>query len=201
MADPALAFFRSHREGVLRADGTHHPVRFVADARTGAVVFPAPPGVLDAEELVLFIPEEAPADGDSLQILLAASETRDEFACDRWRFYHGDPPWARWAACEIVGGRLGPDVFDPAVLNAPNPLAPEEAALCRQLNADRAKLAVVCRIVAGVTPEDPVAVGVDPGGIDVRARFGTIRLGFAQDAETPGEARRRIASFFGSARP
>jgi hypothetical protein len=40
----------------------------------------------------------------------------------------------------------------------------------------------------GVEIGDPMAVGVDPGGFDVRARFGIVRVPFDRSAPTAQDA-------------
>jgi hypothetical protein len=48
--------------------------------------------------------------------------------------------------------------------------------LCIQLNGDIAEIVSACKQIANVEVETPVVVGVDQLGVDVRARFGIVRL-------------------------
>ncbi len=186
----------AHREGTLLADGSASTIRLVQDR--GRLVFPATPALAQAEEMTLFLPREDPADDDELQLMLSATQMDPADAgADRWQAYHGHPPLNRWAACTIDGARFKGRVVDHEPLNAPNPIAPAEPRLCRLLNADRARLATVCKLIAGIAPADPVAVGVDDLGIDIRARLGIIRLPFRDPAPTPADAESRIAALFG----
>jgi hypothetical protein len=149
------------------------------------VVFPTNPIVFEGEA-VLFTPEES---DQALQLLLLPRPTdpdTDE-ACDRWKAYHGTPAYPRWASCGIESARLGDDVVEGEALMVPNPLRAAEPALCKRLNADRARLTRLCHRATGVEIPGPLAVGVDPDGVDVKARFGIVRVLFGAPAPT-GEA-------------
>lgn len=198
-AGPAIRALRDHRTGVLLADGLVLPVRFVIDGRTGRLVFPCGAAVLDAEELVLHVPEER---DDALQLLIHAAPTDPgaDGACDRWLGAFGTPDVARWASCTVESGRLGGAVIDGDVLTLVNPLCAAEPALCRRLNADRAALTRLCTRFAGVEVPEPLCVGMDPGGVDVRARFGVVRVPFAVDAATPAQADARLSDMLAQVR-
>lgn len=188
----ALAHLRAHHSAVLLADETAHQVRFVLDQ--GRVVFPDPGHVHLADSLTLFVPREDPSDDHELQLMLAAESLDPAHpATDRWRFYHGEPRLTRWAAATIQGARFDGRVVEHEPLAAPNPLAPVEGRLLKLLNADRQRLAVLCRELA-TEPRDPVAVGVDPWAVDIRARFGIIRLPLPRPAPTPDEAQALITA-------
>lgn len=194
----ALEYLRAHHAGVLVADETAFPLRFVMDR--GRVVFPDPAAVAGAENLTLFVPREDPSDEPELQLMLeaAALDPDSDGAADRWRVYHGDPRVSRWAACRIGGAKFQGAVVDHEPMGEPNPLAAAEPRLLRELNADRSRLAGICR-PRGVEPRDPVAVGLDPGGVDVRARFGILRVPFAAAAGTEDEARAAVRALAGGA--
>ena len=180
----ALSHLRANREALLVADGTAFRLLQVLDA--GRIVFPAAGAVLEAEDLTMFVPEEDPREGPELQLQLAAALLDDgDAACDRWRIYHGEPEENRWAAARVEGVRFDGQVEDAEALNEANPLAGSEPRLCKRLNTYRGTLGLLCRVVTGIVVADPVAVGVDPEGIDIRARFGIVRLPFreAGDAE------------------
>lgn len=198
----ALNHLRRNREGVLLADGLAERIRFVICGRRGHIVFPTHPACIHASEIVLFIPEEDPAGEPELQLLLAPGEVDalcDE-NCDRWKAYHGDPLHTHWACCEIESARFDGEVIDEAPLMQPNPLVDAERKLCKDLNADRPRLAEICLARTGVAPREPVAVGLDPGGIDVRARFGIIRVPFEHEASTPEDATQMIHALLQSQR-
>lgn len=193
MSDDALAHFRAHREGTLIADERPIRLRYVTDPATGRLVFPADGATLAAESLVLFVPDEQPQIGNELQLMLEIEELDPgHAACDRWRAYHGDPRLARWGLCAIEGAKFAGRVVEHEPMAAPNPLAAAEPRLCRVLNTDRGRLCAACRRVAGVEIKEPIAVGVDPWGVDVRARFGIVRLTFIEGAGTPEAAERAV---------
>ena len=181
---------------MLVADEVAEPLRFVSD-RAGRLVFPAPGAILAAEGWVMFVPEELPQ-GDELQLMLACVEidSGDE-ACDRWRAYHGESRAARWAAGEIVGAKMAGQVVDHEALATPDRLRGDEPRLCKMLNKDRGVLRRAALRVSGVDIPEPVAVGVDAGGIDVRARFGVVRVPFEAEARDAEEAERMIGALLG----
>jgi hypothetical protein len=137
------------------------------------------------------VPEE---DEDALQLLVTAEEIdpRREGACDRWLIYHLDAPWPHWAALVIDAAKLGDEVHDGEALMRPDPLRESGPALCKWLNADRDRLADLCRAATGVEPASPVCVGVDAHGVDVRARFGIIRVVFDVAAGDEASARQAV---------
>ena len=196
---PAWLFLRSNHEGVLSADGEVEKVRFVIDGATGRVVLPVHPSVLGAEELVMFVPDEAPQMGPELQLLITRSDLdADSEPADRWKAYHGDPLQTRWISCVIDGGKFEGDVVEPESLALPNPLLAAEPRLCKRLNADKPALARACERLGKVAVREPLAVGVDPTGIDVRARFGTVHLPFEPLAWTEGDAARSLDAVLGA---
>lgn len=186
-ASAALSHLRAHHSGMLIADEVSHPTKYVLDG--GRLVFPAPGTVLEAFELVLFVPREDPADEPELQLMLeaAALDPASDAGADRWRVYHGEPRLTKWAACRVTGARFDRAVVEAEEFRLENPLAAAEPGLCKRLNADRAALTAICR-PRGVEPKDPVAVGIDPEGIDVRARFGILRVPLPRAAADAQEA-------------
>lgn len=197
----ALLLMREHHQGVLNADGQIDRVKFIIDGATGALVLPSPPGIGDAEELVLFVPEEQPDMGPALQLLLTGRTLEpDSEPADRWRAYFGTPRQTKWLTCEIEGGKLEGEVIEPELLRVPNTLRAQEARLCKRLNADKAALASLCQRSVGVTVPDPLAVGVDPTGIDIRARFGVIHVLFPAPVLDPAAAALAVESLLGAGR-
>lgn len=93
-----------------------------------------------------------------------------------------------WAVATIEAAKTETLVFSPEELGAANALRADEPRLIRELNKDKAALARACRRHCGVDVADPVAVGLDPLGIDVRARFGILRLEFSRHANSADEA-------------
>jgi hypothetical protein len=192
----ALEHLRRNREGVLLADGLAERIRFVIDGATGHIVFPTHPSCIAASEVVLFVPEEDPHNEPELQLLLATTELDplcDE-PCDRWKAYHGEPLFTHWASGDIESARFRGEVIDEGPLCCRNPLMPVEPRLCKTLNGDRQRLAQICKNRAGVSPREPVAVGVDAAGFDVRARFGVVRVPFDRECASCDDAAAMIES-------
>jgi hypothetical protein len=185
----ALDVLRSTREAVLAFEENFIPIKTTMERSTGRLVASAPVATFFAAEHVVFVPEEAE---DALQLLVSPEEIEEGAETDRWTAYHGEPEHVRWAVMWIDSAKHGPWVFDGEAMTIPSALAPAEAGLVRGLNARRAELHALCRRLHGVDPEDPVCVGVDPHGIDVRARFGVLRAPFAQAADGPEHAERLI---------
>jgi hypothetical protein len=175
----AARALRACHTAILFYDGTPEPIRLVLDNETGRPILPVAARILEADEHVLHLPEESPS---SLQLLVIPEEV-DQAASpgvDRWKAYHGEAREPRWSRFSIDCARLGRSVLDGADLMQPNHLAGEERALLRLAADDPSRLgAAACR-AAGRPLESPVPVGVDPLGLDVRARFGIVRLEFAE---------------------
>ncbi|MBX3359126.1 MAG: hypothetical protein KF745_11955 [Phycisphaeraceae bacterium] len=199
-ADDAIREIRRHHEGVLIFDGHAAPVRYVVCGRSGALILACEPVALHATDHILSIPDES--DGAlAVMLQLDPIDPRSGPAaesCDRWLIYHGHTTLKGWAAGRILGAKSRTDVFDGEDLTRPSPLHAHERDLLRGINADPSSLRTACRRAAGIDVPDPVAVGVDPMGIDVRARFGVVRLEFDSPATTPDQAHTRIASTLGS---
>ncbi len=176
----------SSREGVLHFGETQINLKFVADGRTGRLIACVPAAVMLASDHTLFVPEES---DEALQLMVTPEEAPESEATDRWQAYHVQPEHVRWAELWVESGKHGAWVFDGEALMLPNPLVESEPALCRAVNADKALLAKVCQRHAGVVAPSPTCVGVDPGGLYVRAPFGVVRVWFERPADG-GEAAR-----------
>lgn len=190
----AAEFLATYREGVLFFDGTPLARRFVSDPGSGRLLIPVPPEAADAAEHVLHVPEESD-DAMSLMVSAAVTTPDDLPACDRYLAYHGPADDARWIACRIDAAKWGGVVLDGPLLQKPNPLAPAEGRLCRQANADQARLAASIKAHRAIDIPTPLCVGVDPGGLHVRARFGVVRIRFAKQAASEAEAAEAIRQF------
>lgn len=189
----ALRHLRGHTTADLRFDEHLRPVRYVVDGQ-GHLVFPAMVAMLTAVETVLFVPDCA----EHALEMLVTLEPLDEHGpdgglTDRWRIYHGSPDDVRWARASIDSARFEGSVIDGDVMMRVNPLAGDEAVLCREMNAAGPEpWRDVCREVAGIDAERPLVVGIDPGGIDLRRRFDVVRLELPEPAPTADAARRAV---------
>jgi len=192
---------RRHYIGTLVFDAGVTPVRYVVEHGFRRLLMAVEPAAASLMEATLFVPEER--DG-ALQALVSLSPAdprspRDGALTDRWTAYHAGAPapgawlWATIEATKFDGQVAAGDEIT-AAPPAPDALRACEPRLCRHLNADRAALARACRAIAGVEVGTPVAVGVDPEGVDVRARFGVVRLEFDAPALDEPGAMERVAA-------
>jgi hypothetical protein len=207
--DPApdgLRLLRRYHEGTLQHQERRAEVCFILEASTGQIVLPTEPGMAGeaGAELVLHLPDEITRDLQLAITPAAITRPEAEEAVDRWQAYHGGSgirPHARvWLRCAIEGGKRpnSPgDVYGPETLVRPNALRKGEARLVKALNADRDRLARVCKAFARLDVADPLCVGVDPFGFDVRARFGIVRVEFDLEAATAEQAEGLIAALAG----
>lgn len=189
--DP-LRVFRQSKHGLLRDDELLDKVRFVVDPCGGVIVLPLP-GVPVSETLTLLVPDES---DDSMQLLIDAAEldrSRDDL-CDRWRIYHGSPDSTRWFTLRPDSVKWEGRVYDGSEITQPTSFASAEARLCKLANADRPRLARVCQRLLRVAPAEPLVVGVDPDGVDLRARFGITRLEFPTRAADAAAAEQMLAA-------
>jgi hypothetical protein len=129
-----------------------------------------------------------------MRVLLSPEQLDDDPPiADRWRIYHGEPQDVRWAAFWIDFAKWSGIVVDGDALMTPHTFTSDEPAILKDLNADKDRLRRLCIEVGGMHDvQFPLAVGVDPLGVDIRARFDTVRLPFDVEATTAEEARAQI---------
>jgi hypothetical protein len=174
---------RRHHEGTLLTGERAVRVRFIIDGSRGEVVVPVEGWVLDTPDASLFLPEER---RDALQLLIEfGDEEPGGAARDRWCAYHGEARERHWGAARITGLRREDEVCEEAGIAPTNALRGAEARLLKLLNSQRSVLPRVCERLAGVNVPDACAVGIDPYGIDVRARFGIVRAEFPAEQCDP----------------
>lgn len=155
------------------------------DPKRSRLLFNVEPIVLGAEEHTLHVPEESPAVGAELELLLLTSEvSASDAAIDRWLAAHapldplatdaGKAPHTHWLAGTVDTARFGGQVFDG--LDLRNPLGDREPGYRRRVNADRGWLSRLCAARVGVVPVEPLCLGLDPDGLDVRATNATLPM-------------------------
>jgi hypothetical protein len=204
--DPAilegLRRLRTFHTALILIEEVYVPRGYVLDNSSGRPVMPLPgaweaarkSGRMDpADPFPMYVPEDTP---DCLQLLVIPEllDVRTDPAADRYMAYHGKPVEAALAALTIDTAKWPSEVCDGDQIMVRNALAADEPRLCKKLNADPARLALLCERAVGTRPEAPVAVGIDPGGLDVRARFGIIRVEFTTPAADAVGAMERIES-------
>ncbi len=175
------------------------------DPPTGRPVFPVPAQVLSENrsptddpdaEVVIFVPDDGlDESGEVLQLLAVptAIDPRTHEAADRHLIYHGPASERCWAVFEVLSARWMGGVVSGEEMVTGNPLRGVEPRVCKALNAEPGRIAEACGRATGTVPSSPLIVGVDPDGIDARARFGIIRLEFGSAAGNPGELSRRLS--------
>ena len=176
--DQTLAFLHANLRGHIRFDGERVPIKVIV-APDGRIVAPVMESMLRSVEVVLELPDDGD-EGLQVMVTLERLDPEGEHAglCDRWRAYHGDPDDVRWALMQVDASRFGAWFVDGEALTEANPLAKDESALLRALNAQpRSFLKAFCT-TCKVDCREPVAVGLDPGGIDIRRAHDTARLPF-----------------------
>jgi hypothetical protein len=190
-----------HYIGTLVFDAGVTPVRYVLEPRPRRLLLAAEPAVAALTEATLFVPEEREGALQALVSLAPADPRSPEAGAltDRWGAYHaGAASPKAWFWGTIEATKTGNEVVSGDELAsappAPDALRAAEPRLCRHLNAARPALARACRAIAGVEVGSPVAVGVDPEGVDVRARFGIVRLEFDTPATDEAAAMDRLAA-------
>ncbi|MAB84180.1 MAG: hypothetical protein CMJ24_12220 [Phycisphaerae bacterium] len=184
--EEAAQLLQSWTHGDLRFDDNIVSCKFVRtdEGRLVAAVMVA---ALHTADTVLMIPDEhAPV----LELLLTM-EPFDENGpdgrwVDRWRIYHGEEDDINWVFLDIDMGRMSGIIIDGDALMIANVLAEDEAGLCRAINdLGTQALQELCRNRLDKDVETPLVVGVDPGGLDVRAKFDVLRIPFPVPMELP----------------
>ena len=195
--DHTLDFLHAHLKGFIRFDGDRVAIKVIV-APDGAIVAPVMESMLRSVDVSLELPDDG-EDGLQVMVTLERLDAEGPLAglCDRWRAYHGEPEDVRWARMVPDAARHLQWFVDGEALLQANPLAKDEAGLLKALNAaPRSFLKALCT-AARAPSENPVAVGVDPGGLDVRRAHDVVRIPFPARLETAAAVR----SFMDSTSP
>ena len=190
---------RRFHQGTLQFYERVAQIRLVLEGSSGQVVMPVePPFAIAGAEMLLWLPAESDWDAQASLIIRPIDRPESVEAVDRWRAYHGDTSLSTWVRAEIDGMKTPTNVFGHEV-QRPNPLGRAEYPLIRHAGADKARLIGACKAHAATLVPDAQCVGVDPFGLDVKARFGTIRLEFPPgvNAATPEACEKQIDHLLG----
>jgi hypothetical protein len=185
---------RRHHQGTLQFHERVAQIKLVLEGASGQYVLPVePPFAINGAEMLLWLPAESDWDIQASLIIRPIDRPESVEAVDRWRAYHGDTSLSTWIRAEIDGMKSEFGVFGHEV-QQPNPLGRAEYPLIRRASADRARLIAACKTHAATLVPDAQCVGVDPFGIDVKARFGIVRLDFPLgiNAATPEACEKHI---------
>jgi len=193
----ATHLMRSAWSATLLFDQTPFDTQCMIDPRTGDFIVAILKDALDADDIVLACPRDS--FDTKIRILIELSQSVTEEQADRFTAYHlpattpllaiGKFDYAKLDSGEVITSEQCP---------LANPLVSSIGPLCKALNADRDALAGVCKFLSGVDHESPLAVGVDPTGIDIRASFGLVRLVFPVPVGDADEAMSSIKSLLES---
>lgn len=197
IVDRAHRHLRSHLAGLFRFEEFEEPMKVIV-APDGRLVSPAMVAMLRSFDTVLFLPDDGEG---SLQLQVTIEELEEggplRHLCDRWQAYHGAPADVRWGLLSIDAAKFEGEFIDGLALTRPNPLATEEARLCREFNGDPQRKAILRRACDAALPtrlESPVLVGVDAQGFDVRGEFGVHRLEAPKAMADAEDARRTLGA-------
>lgn len=169
------AFLRGNSTATFHFDERIEQIRYVI-AGDGSVFAPVPAVASEADQTILFIPNEQQ---DAMEVMVTLDEPEvDSPDADRWMIYHGKPlPGMLPTRMYIEAAKYRLYVVDGEKLQHTNPLVSIEPRLCKEVNRSHlGGLKELCRIMSNVDVDDPRLVGVDPWGLDVRAPFGIVRL-------------------------
>jgi len=194
----ARSLLRAHTTGTLLCDGTPTPVAYIIDPSTGGLILCAEHEMFEADDCVLAIPEDSFS--CPMRVNLMIEEMPESIASDRYIAYHLRQDRPVWARGQISFAKIDSGgVADGEQLMTPNPLLDALPHLCKRLNADRKALREVCKLLTRAEIENPIAVGVDEEGSDIRAEFGVVRMNWPGPVEDADECERVIASLVGGA--
>lgn len=173
----AYHWMRGHLGGFIRFDGERVALK-IAPLPDGRFVAPVMVAMQIAADTVLELPDDGDTDLHLMVSLEKFDERNDANGCaDRWRTYHGDPPDVNWAWITVDAAKFHGYFIDGEVFHRPNTLASSESALCRTINQsmrDAVRAAIYAQFRTDAT--DPIVVGIDPDGFDVRRQFDVLRL-------------------------
>jgi len=187
-SDAAWAFLRSNSTATLKFGEHTHDVSYVI-CSTGELVIPAMVAMLQPNDTIMFVPDYSE---DCMEIHVSLRQFKptgdDGILADRWNVYHGKSPDVQWALVDIDAARFHEMFIDGEALLRENPLSVIEPSLCKNINTNfKDNLRQVCFERTKVEVTDPVVVGIDPLGIDVRAPFGIVRVPAHEPFVTPAD--------------
>jgi hypothetical protein len=193
----ARRFIRSYSTGTLLVDSTpYDQTHYIIDPHTGSLIMSVDHEALHSTDVVLVLPEDR--FDANIRLSLELSTEIQEEASDRFLAYHGQQPSPVWVKGQINFAKIDSgEVITQEELEQPNILVSSLSGLCKKLNNDRKALRELCRLLTKLDIEDPIAVGIDDSGFDVRARFGVVRVELPSQVETQQQAEDVLAALLG----
>lgn len=183
----AMHLMRSAWSCTLLFDETPFETQCMIDPRSGQFLVATVNDAFQASDVTIACPRDS--FDTRLRISIQLDQTVSEEQYDRFTAYHlpATTPLLACASYEYAKLDSG-EVITPDQCSLINPLVDQYGPLCRTLNTDRDRLSHLCLSISGVEHEQPLAVGVDPDGIDVRASFGLVRLKLPDQIVNPDDA-------------
>ncbi len=193
----ATHLMRSAWSATLLYDQSPFDTQCMIDPRTGDFIVAIDKDALKATDIVLACPRDS---FDTLiRISIELSDSTTEEQRDRFTAYHLPSTTPLLAVGKFDYAKLDSgEVVTPDQCPLNNPLVDGMGRLCKVLNADRSRLSSLCNKLSGVAHDSPLAVGVDPAGIDIRASFGLVRLVLPTPITDLGNAMNTIESLLES---
>jgi len=193
----AMHLMRSAWSATLLFDQSPIETKCMIDPRTGDFLVAVAKDAFEADDIVLACPRDSLETQIRISIELSQDVTEEQ--SDRFTAYHLPSTTPLLAAGKLEYAKLDSgEVVTSDECTLINPLVGSMGSLCRALNADRDALAGLCRFLSGVEHELPLAVGIDPAGIDIRASFGLVRLVFPVPVGDADEAMSSIEALLES---
>ncbi len=165
---------RSHTTATVQFGPNTENLKYILGPDANPIA-PATRSILTSPELVLLIPDQTEI---QIEAMVTPFEVDPHSAdADRWRIYHGQLPDQLLLIFVLEAIRYGEHVVDGESFANQNPLLAAEPALCLEMNKQRQPdLQKLTQYFAHVEVADPILVGVDTYGFDVRANLGIIRI-------------------------
>lgn len=194
--DAAWMYLRSNTTASLRFGEHFQDISFVI-GHQGEIVISAMYAMLQPCDTILYVPDYSDDCMEMHVSLRQFSEHGEEGRlADRWQVYHGTPPDVQWAILEIDAARFHEMFVDGEGLQRENPFAEDEPSLCKQMNTThQEQVSNACVANTHIEVNNPLVVGVDPLGIDVRASHGIIRIQFESEMQNTAVVLEFISSF------
>lgn len=175
--DGPRRYLRSHYAGVVLVGETVFRRRFVVDPASGKVVLALSAAAGEAESVVFHVPDEH---ADGLHILVEPRVLPEGALSDRLLVYHGRAEGTQFAMLEPLDAKWRGQGLELEQVLAPNPLVKDEPKLCRLINTTPDGPARLLRLLGARETHEPLVVGIDPWGLDVRSRVGMTRVEFRE---------------------
>lgn len=179
--DTPARIVRSHHEGDVLFGDRRGAARFIITEDGDRLVIGLEGAAARAGEATIVAPSETNTALELGLELRVIDDPESHWECDRWRAYHAQvqSPQTVFAYGKVFGVRASGVVYDAGEIDLTNTLGRDANAGVRTINQaqrDRGVLAALCER-EGTPVQDPVCVGLDQWGIDIRARFGVLRVG------------------------